>query len=304
MTDIPTRRLVLAGVDGSLSAEHAVRWAALEAARRQVPLLLFHACYVPPTMPYVPVSLPRSYGDAVVEQGRAWLDDAERVAVRAAPTVAVRKDLRTGQAADHLIRESASAGLVVLGSRGLGGFSGMLVGSTAVALAAHGHCPVVVVRGRTPDDPPPETGPVVVGVDGSPDGDAAVEFGFEAAASRGAPLHAVHTWNDLSMSDTWSVAPLGLDYDRIAEDERRMLAERLSGWQHKYPDVRLVQHTIKERPARGLLARAEGAQLIVVGSRGLGGFRGMLVGSTSQALLHHSKCPVAVVRPDRAVLAS
>ncbi|WP_216207307.1 universal stress protein [Amycolatopsis aidingensis] len=299
MTDIATRRLILVGVDGSPSAQHAVRWAALEARRRQAPLCLFHACYVPPTTPYVPVSLPRSYRDALLEQGREWLVEAERVAVRAAPEVPVRTDLRIGQAAEQLIHESASAGLVVLGSRGLGGFSGLLVGSTAVALAAHGHCPVVVVRGRTLDAAPPESGPVVVGVDGSPASEAAVGFAFEAAGSRGVPLVAVHTWNDLTMGDTWAVAPLGLDYDRIAEDERGLLAERLAGWQEKYPEVELVQHTIKDRPVRGLLTQAEGAQLIVVGSRGLGGLRGMFMGSTSQALLHHSECPVAVVRPDR-----
>ncbi|GAB3490086.1 universal stress protein [Amycolatopsis cihanbeyliensis] len=299
MTEFQPHRPVLVGVDGSPSAEHAVRWAAREAARRGAPLRLLHACYLPPTKPYVPVPLPRSYRDALTEQGHEYLAAADRVALRAAPDVRIRKDLRIGQAAEQLVRESASADLVVLGSRGLGGFSGLLVGSTAVELAAHGHCPVVVVRGRTLDTAPPEQGPVVVGVDGSPGSDAAVEFAFEAAASRGVPLVAVHTWNDIALGETWALAPLGLDYQQITEDERRLLAERLAGWRAKYPDVELEQHTIKDRPVRGLLNEADGAQLIVVGSRGLGGFRGMLLGSTSQALLHHSTCPVAVVRPHR-----
>ena len=179
----------------------------------------------------------------------------------------------------------------MLGSRGLGGFRGMFVGSVSAAVCAHGHCPVVVVRGRLPG-----AGPVVVGVDGSEAGEAALAFAFEEAACRQVPLVAVHTWVDTSVAETWSALPIDVDWAAVAEDERRLLAERMAGWQEKYPDVQVRQEVVRDRPVRGLLACAKEAQLVVVGSRGRHGFRGTGLGSTSQALLHHGECPVAVVR--------
>lgn len=289
MTDTDAPQAILAGVDGSPSALHAVQWAAREAARRHVPLRLFHAGVVPPAA--------TSAVDALVEQGHQWLRQAEWAARDLAPGIDVARELRVGGAAARLIDESRTARLVVLGSRGLGGFAGMLVGSVSSAVAAHGHCPVVVVRGRRPQDPPPEGGPVVVGVDGTPVSDAAVEFAFDEAALRGVGLVAVHTWADMSAGETWSVLPFDIDYHAVAEDERRLLAERMAGWREKYPDVDVRQQVLRDRPVRGLLRESDGAQLVVVGSRGHSASAGMGLGSTSQALLHHSTCPVAVVRP-------
>ncbi|NKQ52067.1 universal stress protein [Amycolatopsis sp. K13G38] len=264
--------MIVAGVDGSDSALDAVRWAAREAARRDAPLMLLHACYVPVPAPYTPIRLPRSYGDALLDQGRDWLDQA-RTAAREVADVPVRTALRAGQAIDQLVRASAGAELVVLGSRGLGGLTGLLLGSVAVGLAAHGHCPVVVVRGE-----PPEDGPVVVGVDGSALSDDAVEFAFEAALSRHVPLVAVHAHGD-------------------AGGDSRLLAEQLAPWQGKYPDIEVRQEVSAQSPPEALRDAAEGAQLLVVGSRGRGGLAGAGLGSTSQRLLHHATCPIAVVRP-------
>ena len=87
-----------------------------------------------------------------------------------------------------------------------------------------------------------------------------------------------------------------LDWDAVHEGERRLLAERLAGWQQEFPDVKVTRVVTRDRPVRSLLEAAHTAQLLVVGSRGRGGFSGMLLGSTSHALLHHSPCPVAVVR--------
>ncbi|GAB2794570.1 universal stress protein [Amycolatopsis magusensis] len=293
-----TNRPVVAGVDGSVSALHAVRWAAKEAVRREKPLRLVHACFVPPKPPHVPVALPREYGEALIEQGHEWLAEAATAARSVDDRVEVDTDLRVGAAAETLTTASAEADLVVLGSRGLGGFSGLLVGSVSVALAHHGQCPVVVVRGRTPESAPPETGPIVVGVDNSANCDAALDFAFASAAALEVPLLAVHTWNDLSLEHGWPVMPMQLDYTRIGEDEERGLTAHLTAWREKYPEVRLVERSVRDRPVRGLLKAAEGAQLLVVGSHGRGGFAGMCLGSTSQSLLHHSTCPVAVLRPD------
>ncbi|TNC21836.1 universal stress protein [Amycolatopsis alkalitolerans] len=288
---------ILVGVDGSDSALHATRWAAHEAVRRHTPLHLFHACVLPPLGPHVTAATEAGVTETLIEQGHQWLRLAKGVAWEAEPGVEVRTELRVGLAAGELIGESAHALLVVLGSRGLGGFKGMLVGSVSSGVAAHGHCPVVVVRGRLPGDAPPEGGPVVVGVDGSEVSDSAVAFAFEEASLRNVPLVAVHTWIDVSVAETWSALPFDVDWEAVAEDERRLLAERMAGWQEKYPEVEVRQRVVRDRPVRGLLGEAGDAQLIVVGSRGRGAFKGMGLGSTSQALLHHSECPVAVVRP-------
>ena len=187
--------------------------------------------------------------------------------------------------------ESADAALVVLGDRGLGGFTGLLLGSVAVSLAAHAACPVVVVRGPEFDASAPRVEPVVVGVDGSPASEAA--FAFAAAALHAVPLVAVHAWCDLVVDPT--VAPL-LD-DALESDEREVLAERLAGWSQEYLDVDVRRLVVRDRPARALVQESASAQLVVVGSRGRGGLAGMLLGLVSHALLHHAHCPVAVVRP-------
>ncbi|WP_423464444.1 universal stress protein [Promicromonospora sp. MS192] len=286
---------VLVGVDGSESATRAARWAALEAARRDVPLVLAHV-WTP-----VPVSVPHAvalgaYQDALIAQGRQWLDEAEAAARDAAPGVVTRTDLVGGSVAARLIGRSASAGMVVLGDRGLGGFSGLVIGSIAVAVSTHAHCPVVVVRtaeppGTTPPDGP-QTGPVVVGVDGSGTSRAAVTFAFEAASARGVPLVAVHAWSDLPVTTVWELTTA---WDAIERHESEQLSTWLAQDRARHPGVRVEEVVVREGPTRVLLEHAERAQLVVVGTRGRGGFRGLLLGSTSQALIHHAACPVAVV---------
>jgi nucleotide-binding universal stress UspA family protein len=288
-------RPILVGVDGSASALQAVRWAAREAARRHKPLRLLHVCFLMPVEHPKQMAPPAPYEVAIHEQGQHWLNEAARTARTAAPNVAVTGDLRDGFTADVLVRESASAHLLVLGSRGVGGFRGLLVGSVSVALSAHAHCPVVVMHGPT-DDAPAESGPIVVGVDGSPLSDAAVEFAFTAAAERGVPLIAVHSWVDVNMAGAWAALPFTIDWDLVGAQEARRLDEVLAGWQEKYPDVEVRKVVERDRPERALLKAAAGAQLVVVGSRGRGALTGIGLGSVSQTLLHHAECPVAVAR--------
>ena len=204
----------------------------------------------------------------------------------------VEQQLIVGFPIPVLTAESERAQLVVIGDRGLGGVTGLLLGSVATALAAHAESPVVVVRGD--DEDPDPSAPIVVGVDGSPVSEAALAFAFDAAAARGVPLVAVHTWWDVSVDP--AMAPL-LDWDAIERDERRLLAERLAGWGEKYPDVRVQRVVLRDRPAHALVEQSRGAQLVVVGSRGRGGFTGLLLGSVSHAVLQRAQCPVAVVRP-------
>jgi nucleotide-binding universal stress UspA family protein len=266
---------VVVGVDGSSSALAAVAWAARSCARHSVPLRLVHA-YTLPTRGYPEViSSARELRSAMYDQGRMWLSQAVAVARAEAPDVPVEHDLRMEHPTPVLIAESARAREVVVGSHGLGGFTGALVGSTAVALSAHGECPVVVVRWPK-KQAQHHDGPVVVGVDLSPGSDPALSFGFEEAAAAGVPLVAAMAHVD---------------------EQSSLLNTRMSGWLEKYPDVAVEQVVVGERPIPLLLELGERAGLLVVGSRGRGGFTGMLLGSTSQALIYHAPCPVAVVRP-------
>jgi nucleotide-binding universal stress UspA family protein len=283
---------IVVGIDGSESALAAVRWAAAECARHRVPLRLVHG-YVVPVGGYPEIVLTaHEMRKAMEVLAQGWLSDAANAARATAPHVDVETDSVLDAAVPALIRESRRARMVVLGSRGLGGFTGMLVGSTAVSLAAHGKCPVVVVRGMATGG-----GPVVVGVDGTPASEAAIAFAFEAASTRGVPLTAVLSWTDVRVDSAFNEARITIDWSQVAEDEERLLAQRLAGWQEKYPDVRVERLVLRDRPVHALLRLAGSAQLVVVGTRGRGGFTGMLLGSTSQALVHHSPCPVAIVRP-------
>ncbi len=296
----PVRPAIVVGVDGSESALHATRWAAREAELRKLPLRLVHACDPPMISHPTTVAGQGQYISALRDQGRHWVREAVAAAGSVAPTVPVTDVVRVGGAARVMVEESAGARLTVLGSRGLGGFPELLAGSVAKAVAKYGHSPVVVVRGRKPEDPPPSGGPVLVGVDGSPASEAAVEFAFDIASFEGSELIALHCWSEVSFDTVWTMLAFEADWHAVADEEHRLLDERMAGWQEKYPDVPVHRLVVRDRPVRALLKAAEGsgAQLIVVGTRGLGDeLTGMGVGSTSLALLHQSECPVAVVRP-------
>jgi len=289
---------IVAGVDGSAGSGSAVRWAAAEAVRHHVPLHVVHG-FSPFDGLYGPGApmVREVYADLLVA-AEDMLAEAVRAARHAGGgSLRVTSDIVDDLPAPMLVDASATARMVVLGASGAGGFPGMLTGSTAVRVAAHAHCPVVVVRGRDGSARVPEEGPVVAGVDGSPTSERALAVAVDEASRRRATLVAVHVWSD----DAYAGAlPPALDWDEIAADEERLLAQRLAGWQEKYPDVRVERVVVRDRPRDRLLTWSGRAALVVVGSRGRGGFRGLLLGSTSQALIHHSHCPVVVVRPGAA----
>ncbi|GEC02405.1 universal stress protein [Streptomyces spinoverrucosus] len=263
--------LVVVGADGSSSSLAAAEAAAREARRRRAELRVVYAFSWPVRPMYAPLD-PSPFNRLV--------HDAAQRARSVAPEVEVTEAVVTGDAVSVLEAESRAADLVVVGSRGMGGFIGMLLGSTAVSLAAHSRCPVLVVR-----EEPADAGPIVLGVDGSPGGEKAVDFAFSEAALRGAEIVAVHAW----LPD---YAPVGTG----VESAERLLAQALAGRTERYPDV-TVRHEVASGESREVLIEASRtAQLVVVGARGRGGFAGLLLGSVSQAVLHHAHCPVAVVR--------
>jgi nucleotide-binding universal stress UspA family protein len=291
MSSDGARRPIVVGVDGSRSALDAALWAADEAAQRRLPVRLVHAEDFARACAGG-VAPPQSFFDELQAAGEQVLADAAAAIRRRHPELDLEVHLDPAGSVPALIEQTGGARLLVLGSRGLGGFRGMLAGSTAAALVAHGHCPVAVIRGVTPDAAVPEEGSVVVGVDGSAIGEAAIATAFDEASWRGAELVAVHSWREhpAERGETGRSAA-------ARESEHELLAERLAGWQEKYPDVAVRRVLAEGAPVECLLDAAGHAQLVVVGSRGRGGFAGMLLGSTSQALIHHATCPLLVVRP-------
>jgi nucleotide-binding universal stress UspA family protein len=202
--------------------------------------------------------------------------------------------LHLGSAAGALREESRTASLVVVGSRGHGGVTGLLLGSVAVPLSAHAHCPVLVVRGDETREPPADA-PVVVGVDGSGEATAAVGFAMSEASRFDCPLVAVLAWDELWIGAPELADPVPTAVE-LQEEAVRMVSETLAGWSEEFPDVRVTRVVERGRAAPVMLREAVGARLVVVGSRGRGGFGGLLLGSTSQTLLHRSPVDVAVVR--------
>lgn len=296
MTSRGEDRPIVVGVDGSRSAWHAVIWAAAQAHRRHRPLRLVHAYHLSPAV------YPRTF--TATEEIRVlihrtaveFLSEAVEVARKVDPGLPVDTAIVEEQTVSALVEESERAFMVVLGSRGEGGVERLLLGSTAVGLAAHGRCPVAVVRGAEIGAPPPTTGPVVVGVDGSPLSAAAVGLAVEEAVAREVPLLAVHAWDARITDPAYLAGRIEQDEVPAAQPERELLAERVAGWRGEYPDLPIEQVLVHDHPAQGILHHAEKAQLVVLGSRGRGGFTGMLLGSTSQAVLRHATCPVLVVR--------
>ncbi|MFI5589504.1 universal stress protein [Amycolatopsis sp. NPDC051758] len=287
---------LVVGVDGSVDALTAVRWAARAARERHLGLRLVHA------LPELPAPYPR--GDPTFEQvrqavgarGERVLAEALDEATRAVPGVEVTTSLRSERPADALLAEAKGAAMLVLGTPGLRRLGRVLVGSVSVALAAHAPCPVTLIRPHAGDDEPPTEGPVVVGVDGTPAGDEAIAAGFEEASWRGAPLIAVHCWHEAFLSAVFEEGRWTMDSSAMEAHEHELLAQRLAGWPEKYPDVVVDRVVQAGRPAECLLDLADRAQLLVVGSRGRGGFRGLALGSTSQALMSYALCPVLVAR--------
>lgn len=290
---------VVVGVNGSEASARALRWAAHFAARRGRSLLIVHGLDLAAadTILGSYEVIEPSVIEAAGAQGRQDLAAAESMAWEAEPGLRVSTSMTSDTGARLLVEHSATAALTVLGATGSIGTLGHL-GSTLLAVTSHARGPVVVVRGDPRGDMAVrDSGPVVVGVDGSPVSDAAIGVAFAEASERRTDLIAVHTWSDWSAS-RFAGAGVPDDSAAIESVEEVILAERLAGWQEKYPDVAVSRRLTAAGPAEELLRLSTSAQLVVIGNRGRGGFTGLLLGSTTHALVQHAGCPVLVVRAD------
>lgn len=295
MADSVIHRGVVVAVDGSAPSKAALAWATHDAGMRNLPLTLVHV--VVPVAPSAAISpefaFPSDYFTWQEDEAARLLEEARKLVedspLEAKPP-AVNTEVLHGGAVATLVDLSKDADMIVVGSRGLGAFGRVLLGSVSGGLVHHAHCPVAVIH-----DDPPEVGddaPVLVGIDGSPASIAATEIAFDEASRRGVDLIALHAWRDIT---TVYELP-GLDAKRLQEEAQLALSERLSGFGEKYPDVSVHKVVVSDRPSRQLIEHAKSAQLVVVGSHGRGGFAGMLLGSVSTAVVHAVKTPTIVAR--------
>ena len=284
---------ILVGVDGSPAAKYAVDWAARDAAMRNVRLTLVHTVQpISPTLP--PIPAPAAFARWQVEHGQEILDDAVEIARRSTPDggpAKVESELLFSPVVPSLVDLSKEAQMVVVGSRGRGPFARSLLGSVSSSLIRHAHCPVAVIHDEDPLMPHPAEAPVLVGIDGSSVSELATAIAFQEASWRGVELVALHVWSDVEVSDFPAI-----DWPAMRPAAEEILAERLAGWQERYPDVRVRRMVECDQPTYHLIKQSESAQLVVVGSHGRGGFAGMLLGSVSVALAHSARMPVIVAR--------
>ncbi|MFE0022596.1 universal stress protein [Amycolatopsis sp. NPDC059021] len=289
---------ILVGTDGSDGANRAVAWAAATAAVHGDVLRIVSAVNIAGLYYGGGAPLGESMLNDLQKASEGFVREAEALARSLRPGLRIEGRTQPEAPVPLLVEQSRDARMLVVGSAGRGQFLATVLGSTTSALVGHAQCPVAVVRGRAVGGEVPDDGPVVAGIDGSPTSERAIAVAFEEASLRKAPLVALHAWSDVVYDSARATARLLPQWESLVADEERLLAERLAGWQEKYPDVEISRDVRLDRPRHALLELSERARLVVVGSHGRGGFAGMLLGSTGQALVQHAGCPVLVVRPE------
>ena len=293
-----TRPPIVVGIDGSDSSMAALAWAAKEADRRELPLHVVHAWSIPLPPVSMGPAIMHPGDDQLREAAQAVLDQAVASAHSSAPTVEIVAELSAGPPASILLKKSEDAAMLIVGRSGLDSFSEFFLGSISMQVVTHADCPVAVV-GEAPAEieSGPDAGRVVVGIDGSELSDDAARVAVEAASIRGVGLTLLHVWNAPAYDVSGVVTSSTLLLEEAQQDELRAMAETVDGLQEKFPDVRVATRLTQGKPSKVLADASRGAELVVVGSRGHGGFAKLLLGSTSHTLLHRTQCPVIVVRP-------
>ncbi|WP_297697418.1 universal stress protein [Mycobacterium sp.] len=289
----PVKQLgIVVAVDGSPASTAAARWAAGEAAMRNIPLTVMHAVTTPTTT-FPPVPYPESLVTNLEDEGKKAILHAIKVAedaMSADRKVSIDKKLVYSAPAPALLEASDTAEMIVMGSSGRGLLARGLLGSVSSTVVRHANCPVAVIRDE--ELPDLRNAPVLLGTDGSPASELATEIAFDEASRRGVDLVAIHAWSDAAVSEVFDI-----EWPVVEGEAQRSLAESLAGWEERYPDVTVHRFIARDRAARHLIDKSETAQLVVVGSHGRGGLTRMLLGSVSNAVLHSVRIPIIVARP-------
>lgn len=284
---------VVVGYDGSPASAAALRWAGAYADHTGAAVRVVHALALPL------VRGPAGYTSVVrvedlIESAEVLLDHACEQLRADHPDLGIDVVVNIGAAGAILLEEAGRARLVVVGSSGLGEFRDSVLGSVAAQLAIHASTPVVVVPAGW--RPGAADRRIVVGVDGSKLSTAAIDFAFDYADAARTSIEPVLAWRGPVSAGPGDMLPLVYEADELQRENEVILAENLAGRAERYPDVVVWSQVVRGDPAAVLLEAARGAELLVVGSRGRGGFRGLLLGSVSWSVLHRCACPVAVVR--------
>ncbi|MFF2145791.1 universal stress protein [Kitasatospora sp. NPDC058190] len=288
---------VVVGIDGSAQSAAAAEWAAREAHRNGLALRMVLVAGGEVD------ALDRDLGGSSELPGPvAEIRDRIRAEL---PDLAVSCEIIPGNPAHALAAASRRAALLVLGSRGLGGFTGLLVGSVGLRAASRTDCPVVLVRagsdgGTGTDGPAAAPGPVVVGVEGDRPCDAVLAFAFRHAAGTGARLRVMESRNTFHGPYT-TEAPVGAREigESLAAAEQVRLQDALSRWRDKFPEVRTTAEVCPWSPSRMLVEASRTASLVVLGRRApQHPMAGPRLGAVAQSVLHHAHGPVAVVPHD------
>jgi nucleotide-binding universal stress UspA family protein len=287
------QRPVVVGVDGSEAALAALDWAAREAVDRDRRLRIIHA-FIWPLFNHVSLgplpSGPPSSGLRAAAQG--IIDEAVRRAATMSPGLVVEAMIHSGAAGPVLLAEAENAELVVTGSRGLGGFAGLLLGSVSSQLAAHSPCSVVITRSPHADRPVGDR--VVVGVEDPSTSARTVEFAMTEASRLSIPVTMISC-----VPPEPAIYGVPLVDESVLEAQRELLTRAVDEWQPKFPDVQVSDELVRATPGHALVSASRSARLVVVGAGGSGGLHGLHLASVSQQVLHHASSPVAIVRHDR-----
>ncbi|MFI6463076.1 universal stress protein [Streptomyces sp. NPDC050538] len=293
-------RTLVAGLDGSPESSAAAEWAAREAELRGLPLKIVHV--------WEPVPDPLAQAPLMgAETQQHWSERIPREAGedlrRRHPGLEVTVEQVTGTPSDALVDAAKDAELLVLGSRGLSGVGGFLVGSVGLSVVARAELPVVLVRADeqaadgtslvsdTPDRP------VVLGLDADAPSDAVIEFAFAEAARRGTSLRVVYGWN----LPPYYAYGLALDaglHDELSREETDSLTEALRPWRQKHPEIEVALEPRVGSAADHLVDASRDASLVVIGRRIRRSALGAHIGPVAHGVLHHSTAPVAVVAHD------
>ncbi|WP_172832311.1 universal stress protein [Nakamurella panacisegetis] len=300
-----SKKRVVVGVDGSAAATAAARWAADEAQRRGCSLDLIESYLIPVGYAGPGAVLPPELFDAPRLSAE---EDLKRTMaeIRAQhPDLEMTSTVSMDTPSASLRKASAGAELVVVGSHGQGLASETLLGSVAQKIVSHNPAPVAVIRTDPHDHgstPPAPDAPVLVGLDGSSGSESALAFAFEEAGLRGVELLAVRCWDDEPLDGFLQAYPLEIDRAQLDLKERAELDAQLAPWLEKDPSIKVRPIVRRGRSTQALLKEAAAVKpaLLVLGSRGRGGFAGLLLGSTSHETVAYAVCPVVIVHPPRA----
>lgn len=285
---------VLVGFDGSEGSAVALSWAAVAAKQRGRTVEVITTWSMPAADLGIGASstLQQELVDELRKEAQSTNDEGLKIAADLGANGV--GEIVVGRTARVLVNRSESEGacMVVVGSHGASGLTGFLLGSVSRQVATHAQCPTVVAR-------PAVENPngVVVGVDGSAHSLKALEWAFEQASFAQMPLRVLHSWE---IPPTWSMVEVpSYEPEVLIRDygnaELRETSEAMAGFREDFPDVQVRQEVMKGSPVKSLVKASQDAALLVVGSRGLGGFRGLLLGSVSHAVVHRAVCAVAVV---------